>query len=304
MPGLLPTPRRGAAASRPGADARGTRSRSKAGLVAGEQEPRRGARVARGHDARARTISPSWRSVGPTFEDARRAVARRRRARPHRPAPRQAARRTRTRRSTACAARWSYQLLPEFGPRIAEEITEIDWQRVDRRARPLGPVPLDHREAHLGRVGHLRLGVGAVASPRPAQPAAPGRAARRTTRSRACASRLAPEAAALLAALEPGGPSPLRDRLLRGPAPLGDLPPRMGRRPRGRRASRRGCSSAAPRARPAPSDARRSPTTSAPSSPTPGSARAARATGKVVDRSVMSGKIAARVDSRAGTPPA
>ena len=88
-------------------------------------------------------------------------------------------------------------------PRIADEITEIDWQRVDRRARPPGPVPLDHRQAHLGRLGHLRVGVGArrVASslatrcdwsscpPNDEKP-----------RLRVA---LAPEAAALLAALEP-----------------------------------------------------------------------------------------------------
>src|SRR3954464_15530012 len=31
---------------------------------------------------------------------------------------------------------WRYRLLPEFGPRIAEEITEIDWQRwIDELAR-------------------------------------------------------------------------------------------------------------------------------------------------------------------------
>src|SRR4051812_31330895 len=72
---------------------------------------------------------------------------------------------------------WRYRLLPEFGPRIAEEITEIDWQRgIDELARR-GAVPLDDRKARLRRLRHLRLSLGAVSAPRPSEPFAPRRAA-------------------------------------------------------------------------------------------------------------------------------
>jgi hypothetical protein len=60
-------------------------------------------------------------------------MARRRRTRAHRAAPRQGVLRHDDRRD---APLWRYRLLPEFGLRIADEISEIDWQRwIDSLAR-------------------------------------------------------------------------------------------------------------------------------------------------------------------------
>ena len=100
-------------------------------------------------------------------------------------------------------------------------------------ARPRRAVPLDDREARLGGVGHLRLGVGADAPAGPAQPAAAGRAAAER-REAAPPRRPGARGGGAARRAGAGGPSPVRDRVLRGPAALGDLPPRVGGRPRRR----------------------------------------------------------------------
>src|SRR3954447_12120754 len=97
---------------------------------------------------------------------------------------------------------WRYRLLPEFGPRIAEEITEIDWQRwIDELAR-----------AGLSRstiTTHVSVASGIYAwASGPSRRLAPRNPLRlvelppndEKPRLRVA---LAPEAAALLAALEP-----------------------------------------------------------------------------------------------------
>ena len=207
------------------------------------------------------------------------------------------ARRTRRRRSWRWAARWNYHLLPEFGPRIADEITEIDWQRwIDELAR--SGLSRSTIAKHISVASDIYAW--ASAPSRRLVPRNPLRLVELPPNDEKPRLRvaLAPEAAALLAALEPEDRLPyaiafyagLRrseiDRLewhdvLDGDAHR-DAPPRPALQERGRH--------------PAPPADRA--TTSEPSSPTPGSARAARATGKVVDRSVMSGKIARRVEAR------
>ncbi len=97
---------------------------------------------------------------------------------------------------------WRYRLLPEFGPRIAEEITEIDWQRwIDELAR-----------AGLSRstiAKHVSVASGiyawASAPSRRLVPRNPLRLVELPPNDEKPRLRvaLAPEAAALLAALEP-----------------------------------------------------------------------------------------------------
>ena len=160
----------------------------------------------------------------------------------------------------------------------AAEITELDWQALDRPARPPRP-----RRA--------RPSPSTSRSPRTSTPGPPRRRRRLVTAQPAAAGRAAAQRREAAPARRPGargrgaarrararGPSPLRDRLLRRPAPLRDLPARMARRPR-RRPDRH--------SRPRPplqergrhaSAAHRSPTTSAQVlAEPPGSARAARA---------------------------
>ena len=142
---------------------------------------------------------------------------------------------------------------------------------------PRGPVALAHRQPSRSRSAIYAW------APRPA--AGSSRATRcawsscrRTTRSRACASRLAPEAAALLAALEPEDRLPYAIAFYAGLRRVGDLPARMARRRSTATASPRASSSAGPRARPARD---RRPPIAEPPARDParraGSARAARA---------------------------
>ena len=300
------TPRRAAAASRPGAAARRHPVTGKPEWQKPVVKNRsRGARLARGRDARAPSTSRELAQRGPTLRGARRPVARRRRAGPHRPAPRprQAVLRDDDRRR--CAARWQYHVLPGVRPAGSpSEITEIDWQTLDRPARPRGP-----RRARRSR--------STSRSPRTSTPGRPRRAAAssRATRSGSSSSRpndekprlrvaLAPEAAALLAALEPEDRLPYaiafyaglrRSEIYRLEWPdvldgdrIATRAPRPPLQERGRHASA----------------AHRSPTTSATVLADAWKRQGRPREGKVVDRSVMSGKIAARVDDGLGRAPA
>ena len=191
---------------------------------------------------------------------------------------------------------WRYRLLPEFGPRIAEEITEIDWQRwIDSLARD-GLVALDDREARLGRVGHLRLGVGAVA---PAGPAEPAPARRAPAERREAASPRRPGARGRRAprcAWSRRTVSPTRSRSTRACAAReiyrlewDDV--LEGDRIATRLLVRRSKSEAGTQRRPPIADNLRVVLADA------WERQGRPSTGKVVDRSVMSGKIAARVEA-------
>jgi hypothetical protein len=66
---------------------------------------------------------------------------------------------------------WRYHLRPEFGPRFAGELTEVEWQRWVDEACAQGPIALDDRQARGCRLGHLRMGVGTEPQADEAQPA-------------------------------------------------------------------------------------------------------------------------------------
>jgi integrase len=191
---------------------------------------------------------------------------------------------------------WRYRLLPEFGPRIAEEITEIDWQRwIDELAR-----------AGLSRstiAKHVSVASGiyawASAPSRRLVPRNPLRLVELPPNDEKPRLRvaLAPEAAALLAALDP------EDRLPYAIAFYAGL--RRGEIYRlewddvlegdviaTRLLVRRSKSEAGTQRRPPIADNLR--TVLAAAWERQGHPR----TGKVVDRSVMSGKIARRVEAR------
>src|SRR4051812_3964747 len=188
---------------------------------------------------------------------------------------------------------WRYRLLPEFGPRIAEEITEIDWQRwIDELAR-----------AGLSRstiAKHVSVASGiyawASAPSRRLVPRNPLRLVElppndEKPRLRAA---LAPEAAALLTALEPEDRLPYAIAFYAGlrrseiyrlewdDVVEGDQIAR-------RLLVRRSKSEAGSQRRPPIAANLRTVLTSAWES------QGRPTTGKVVHRSVMSGKIAARV---------
>src|SRR5262249_2218440 len=124
---------------------------------------------------------------------------------------------------------WRYRLLPEFGPRIAEEITEIDWQRwIDELAR--SGLSRSTIAKHVSVASGIYASASAP-SPRPPPPHSPPRPAAQRGEA-APARRAGARGGRLARRLGARGPPPLRDRLLRRPAALGDLPAGVGRRPR------------------------------------------------------------------------
>jgi hypothetical protein len=170
---------------------------------------------------------------------------------------------------------WHYRLLPEFGPRIAEEISEIDWQRwIDELART------GLSRSTIAKHVSVASGIYAWASApsRRLVPRNPLRLVELPPNDEKPRLRvaLAPEAAALLAALEPEDRLPTRSRSTRACAGARSTGSN-GTTSWGPTGSRLASSSAARRARPVRSAARRSPTTSAPCSQRRGSVRAAHA---------------------------
>ena len=229
---------------------------------------------------------------GPTFEHARRRVARRRRARPHRPAPRQAASRTPT--TTIASMRRSLGARP--AARVRRPIRRARSPRSTGSAGSTSSAARASRARrsrnHVSRrVGHLRLGARrrAAASSRATRCASSS--CRPTTRSRACASRSRPRPRRCSPRSSPRTASPTRSpstpacAARRSTASNGPTSSTATTSPR---ASRRD----APRARPARTAARRSPTTSARSSRDAWERQGRPREGKVVERSVMSGKLA------------
>jgi integrase len=191
---------------------------------------------------------------------------------------------------------WRYRLLPEFGPRIAEEITEIDWQRwIDELAR-----------AGLSRstiAKHVSAASGiyawASAPSRRLVPRNPLRLVELPPNDEKPRLRvaLAPEAAALLAALEP------EDRLPYAIAFYAGLRRSEiyrlewddvldGDEIATRVLVRRSKSEAGTQRRPPIADNLRTVLAAA------WERQGRPSTGKVVNRSVMSGKIARRVEAR------
>ncbi len=188
---------------------------------------------------------------------------------------------------------WRYRLLPEFGPRIAEEISEIDWQRwIDSLAR--GGLSRSTIAKHVS----VASGIYAWASApsRRLVPRNPLRLVELPPNDEKPRLRvaLAPEAAALLAALEP------EDRLPYAIAFYAGLRRSEiyrlewddvldGDHIATRVLVRRSKSEAGTQRRPPIADNLRVVLADA------WERRGCPQTGKVVDRSVMSGKIAARV---------
>src|SRR4051812_27423211 len=190
---------------------------------------------------------------------------------------------------------WRYRLLPEFGPRIAEEVTEIDWQRwIDGLARE------GLSRSTIAKHVSVASGIYAWASApsRRLVPRNPLRLVELPPNDEKPRLRvaLAPEAAALLAALEPEDRLPyaiafyagLRrseiyrlewDDILDGDAMATRL------------LVRRSKSDAGTQRRPPIADNLRAVLAEA------WERQCRPLTGKVVDRSVMSGKIGARVDA-------
>jgi integrase len=190
---------------------------------------------------------------------------------------------------------WKYRLRPEFGPRIAEEITEIDWQRwIDSLARS------GLSRSTIAKHVSVASGIYAWASApsRRLVPRNPLRLVELPPNDEKPRLRvaLAPEAAALLAALEPEDRLPyaiafyagLRrseiyrlewDDVLDGDAIATRL------------LVRRSKSDAGTQRRPPIADNLRAVLADA------WERQGRPRTGKVVDRSVMSGKIGARVDA-------
>ena len=149
-----------------------------------------------------RRIWPSSPTRGPTFEDARRAMARRRRARPHRPAPRprQGVLRHDDRGHAPLLALPAAARVRAAGR--VEEITEIDWQRwIDQLARD------GLSRSTIAKHVSVASGIYAWASApsRRLVPRNPLRLVELPPNDEKPRLRvaLAPEAAALLAALEP-----------------------------------------------------------------------------------------------------
>jgi integrase len=93
-------------------------------------------------------------------------------------------------------------LRPEFGPVIADDIGELEWQMWCDRLQPRRPHPLAHIEPGRCRLGDLRLGDHPDPTLRLAKPAPAHRAAPNDERPRLRVA-FASEAEQLLAALEP-----------------------------------------------------------------------------------------------------
>ena len=190
---------------------------------------------------------------------------------------------------------WKYRLKPEFGPRIAEEITEIDWQRwIDALARS------GLSRSTIAKHVSVASGIYAWASApsRRLVPRNPLRLVELPPNDEKPRLRvaLAPEAAALLAALEP------EDRLAYATAFYAGLRRfelyRLewddvldGETIATRLLVRRSKSDAGTQRRPPIADNLRAVLADA------WERQGRPLTGKVVDRSVMSGKIGARVDA-------
>ena len=199
------------------------------------------------------------------------------------------------------AARCEYHLLPEFGPMHASEISRDRLAALDRQARAQRPVPLDDRQAHLRRVRHLRVGVRAVAPPRHRATRCASSSCRPTTRSRVCASPWRPRRRRS---------SPPSSRRIVSPTRSPSTPACAARRstasngPTSSTATasptrllvRRSKSEAGTQRRPPIADNLRNVLADA------WERQGRPREGKVVDVSVMSGKIAAPRRRRAGTP--
>jgi integrase len=196
---------------------------------------------------------------------------------------------------------WRYRLLPEFGPRIAEEISEIDWQRwIDSLAHDGLSRPTIAKHVSVAS----RIYAWASAPSRRMVPRNPLRLVEHPPNDEKPRLRvaLAPEAAALLAALEPEDRLPYAIAFYAGLRRSeiyrlewddvlddGHIATRV--------LVRRSKSDAGTQRRPPIADNLRIVLADA------WARRGRPSTGKVVDRSVMSGKIAARVTA-AWTPPA
>jgi integrase len=190
---------------------------------------------------------------------------------------------------------WKYRLKPEFGPRIAEEITEIDWQRwIDALARS------GLSRSTIAKHVSVASGIYAWASApsRRLVPRNPLRLVELPPNDEKPRLRvaLAPEAAALLAALEPEDRLPYaiafyaglrRSEIYR----LGWDDVLEGDAIATRLLVRRSKSDAGTQRRPPIADKLRTVLADA------WERQGRPQTGRVVDRSVMSGKIGARVDA-------
>ena len=223
-------------------------------------------------------------------------VAGRRRGGPHRPAQ-VAVSPTARRRSPTTGARTATSSRPEFGADVADEITEVDWQLwVDRLSREglsrsrIATTSRSRRRSTPGRRADapVRAAQPAAAVELPPNDEKPRMRVASRPRPRSCWPRSSPTTA------------PVRARVLRRPAPRGDLPARWEDVLDGCIASRLLVRER--RAPPARTAGRRSPSRCARSSREAWLRQGRPTRGRVLERSVMSGKLAAARRTRGARP--